>query len=72
MPLLFHIIVGIWLHIEGQSSPHFTDEGTVDYTDHSDTLISDLQQFLRSAANKEIVVFITLWNGAYKSAVHDR
>lgn len=58
--------------MEGQSSPWFNDEGMVLGTDASDTLISDVQQYLRSAANREILIFITLWNGAYKSDVHDR
>lgn len=65
-------MTGIWVHIEGQTSPHFTADGMVDGTDEGGTLISDLREYIRAAAHRNILIFITLWNGAAKGDTHDR
>lgn len=70
--MLVHSVPGIWVHIEGQTSPHFTGSGMVDGTDEGGTLISDLREYLRAAAQRDILIFITLWNGAAKGNTHDR
>ena len=36
----------VWVHVEGENSPQFDDEGFVIGTDASQTLISDLREFL--------------------------
>ena len=64
--------LGVWVHIEGASSPHFTEDGMVDGTDSQDTLIDDLLTYIRSAADHGVLVFLTLWNGAKKGEHHDR
>ena len=63
---------GIWLHIEGDTTPQFTADGHVDKTDGSNTLISDLRSYLQAAQRHGILVFICLWNGAKKQSPHYR
>lgn len=63
---------GVWVHIEGATSPHFTTDGMVDGTDEQDTLISDLRSYIQSAAEYGVLVFLTLWNGAKKGEQHER
>lgn len=63
---------GVWLHIEGESTPHFTGDGHVDKTDASGTLISDMMAFLQAAKQYGVLVFFTLWNGAKKQSTHYR
>ena len=38
--------VRVWVHVEGENSPQFDDDGFVIGTDASQTLISDLREFL--------------------------
>jgi len=63
---------GVWLHIEGESSPHFKSDGHVDKTDASGTLISDMRSFLHAAQKYNVLVFFVLWNGAKKQSYHYR
>ena len=58
------MFLGVWVHIEGATSPSFTHDGHVSGTDSKNTLISDLRQYIRYAAQHNILVFPTLWNGA--------
>ena len=44
----------------------------VDGTDKQNTLISDLQAYLRAAAQRNILIFVTLWNGAASEGSRDR
>ena len=69
---IIHLLSGVWVHIEGQTSPHFTNDGMVDGTDEQNTLISDLQAYLRAAAQRNILIFVTLWNGAASEGSRDR
>ena len=66
---LFLSTPGIWVHVEGETSPLFNSDGYVTATDSSNTLISDLQQYIRYAAQHNILVFITLWNAAVKQVL---
>ncbi|XP_052769396.1 mannan endo-1,4-beta-mannosidase-like [Mya arenaria] len=64
--------IRIWLHIEGDTTPHFTSDGHVDKPDAGGTLISDLHSFLQAAQRHNVLVFITLWNGAKNQSPHYR
>lgn len=67
-----HTFIGIWVHIDGQSSPKFDGSGHVTATDNGGSLISDLRALLHDARSHNIFVFLTLWNGAAKSNSHNR
>lgn len=60
----------MWLHIEGESTPTFNNNGYV--TGIDGTLISDMRQYLRAAQKYNILVFFTLWNAAVKQNTHYR
>lgn len=62
--------IRVWVHIEGATSPSFTHDGHVSGTDSKNTLISDLRQYIRYAAQHNILVFPTLWNGALEQRYH--
>ncbi|XP_060595800.1 mannan endo-1,4-beta-mannosidase-like [Ruditapes philippinarum] len=64
--------IRVWLHIEGESSPHFTSQGYVDKTDAAGSLINDMRSFLTSAKHFNVFVFFVLWNGAKKQNTHYR
>lgn len=40
---------GVWIHIEGESSPKFDSNGHVTGTDNGGTLINDMRDMLRAA-----------------------
>lgn len=65
-------IQGVWLHIEGETSPHFNNNGYVDKTDAAGSLINDMRSFLHAAKRYNVFVFFVLWNGAKKQATHYR
>ncbi|KAB7504386.1 Mannan endo-1,4-beta-mannosidase [Armadillidium nasatum] len=56
---------GIWVHVEGYSSPAFGSDGTVTGCDSTGTFIDDVTRFLNTAQENNILVIFTLWNGAY-------
>jgi mannan endo-1,4-beta-mannosidase len=56
--------IRIWLFTEGKSIPMFNESGYVVGTDSTNTLIRDLRRYLRLAAEKNVFVTLTLWNGA--------
>lgn len=67
----------IWLFVEGQSVPEFDSQGHVTATDAAGSMVKDLQTFLRFAAQKNVFITLTLWNGALmreqkmKDLIHD-
>ncbi|XP_062593358.1 mannan endo-1,4-beta-mannosidase-like [Saccostrea cucullata] len=64
--------IRIWIHIEGESSPHFDGSGHVTGLDNGGTFINDMKSMLTAAQNHNIFVFPTLWNGAVKQQTHYR
>nr|Q8WPJ2.1 RecName: Full=Mannan endo-1,4-beta-mannosidase; AltName: Full=Beta-mannanase; AltName: Full=Endo-beta-1,4-mannanase; Short=Man5A; Short=ManA; Flags: Precursor [Mytilus edulis]CAC81056.1 endo-1,4-mannanase [Mytilus edulis] len=62
--------VRVWLHIEGESTPEFDNNGYVTGIDN--TLISDMRAYLHAAQRHNILIFFTLWNGAVKQSTHYR
>ena len=55
---------GIWLHVEGDNSPHFDADGFVLGPDRDGTLVTEIRKFLDVAKSKNILVVLVLWNGA--------
>ncbi|KAL4238580.1 hypothetical protein ACF0H5_003287 [Mactra antiquata] len=64
--------IRVWVHIEGETSPHFLSNGYVDKTDAGRSLINDMRNFLHAAQARNVLVFFTLWNGAVKQNTHWR
>ncbi|XP_061188482.1 mannan endo-1,4-beta-mannosidase-like isoform X2 [Saccostrea echinata] len=64
--------IRIWIHMEGESSPHFNDSGHVAGLDSGGTFINDMTSMLTAAQNRNIFVFPTLWNGAVRQETHYR
>jgi len=56
--------VRVWVHVEGDVSPHYDGDGFVTGTDKSGTLISDLTAFLDECAKNNIFMGLVLFNGA--------
>ncbi|RUS73413.1 hypothetical protein EGW08_018819 [Elysia chlorotica] len=54
----------LWIHIQGETSPQFDNNGYVIATDMQGTLISDVQDMLNLAQRYDILVIPTLWNAA--------
>lgn len=54
----------VWLHIEGDNTPQWSDDGFVVGTDAASSLIPEMQAYLREAAEVNVLVFFVLWNGA--------
>lgn len=49
-------ILGIWVHVEGKSTPQFDSNGYVVAPDSTGTFISDLERFLDIAAENNVFV----------------
>ncbi|XP_022333894.2 mannan endo-1,4-beta-mannosidase-like [Crassostrea virginica] len=64
--------IRIWIHIEGESSPHFDGSGHVIGLDNGGTFINDMKAMLTAAQRHNIFVFPTLWNGAVNQNTHYR
>eukprot|EP01084_Bolivina_argentea_P046093 84861_1 len=56
--------IRIWLFCECQYSPKFDNNGNVVATDNDNSLIGDLALYLEEAARQNILVIISLFNGA--------
>ncbi|KAK3722347.1 hypothetical protein RRG08_041950 [Elysia crispata] len=54
----------LWIHIQGESSPLFDENGYVIGTDSQGTFINDFQDMLNLAQSYDILVIPTLWNAA--------
>ncbi|KAF2355525.1 Glycoside hydrolase family 5 [Trinorchestia longiramus] len=57
----------VWIHVEGYSSPHFDGNGYVDACDSTGDFINDMVTFLNAAEATDVLVTLTLWNGAVMS-----
>lgn len=56
--------IRIWLFVEGQSIPQFSNSGYVTGTDGKNTLVNDLKVYLEYAAAHNVYITLCLWNGA--------
>eukprot|EP00094_Tigriopus_californicus_P008112 TCALIF_07808-PB protein Name:"Similar to Mannan endo-1,4-beta-mannosidase (Mytilus edulis)" AED:0.32 eAED:0.32 QI:79/1/0.66/1/0.5/0.66/3/0/149 len=56
--------VRVWVHVEGDNNPQFSDDGYVLGTDGSDTLVSDLRKLADVCQDNDIFLIPVLWNGA--------
>ena len=57
--------IRVWLFTEGDAIPQWDDaSGAVVATDANGTLIADLASYLEYAAAHDVLVTLTLWNGA--------
>lgn len=54
----------IWLHVEGDKTPLWNDDGYVVGTDAAGSLIGEMRAYLRAATEVDVLVFFVLWNGA--------
>ncbi|KAK3785915.1 hypothetical protein RRG08_033023 [Elysia crispata] len=54
----------LWIHIQGETSPQFDNNGYVVATDRQGTFISDFKDMLNLAQRYDILVVPTLWNAA--------
>merc|ERR1711892_803680 len=61
--------VRVWVHVEGDVSPLYDDDGFVVGTDRAGTLISDLTSFLDECAKNNIFMGLVLLNEAEGSMV---
>ncbi|XP_041356843.1 mannan endo-1,4-beta-mannosidase-like [Gigantopelta aegis] len=68
----FVLLLGLWLHIEGETTPKFDSDGYVTGLDNGGTLVGDLKEMLTYAAQHDVIVFITLWKGAISQCKHYR
>ena len=68
----FMFYSGIWVHLEGETSPQFDSSGHVTGTDKTNSLISDLHTLLQDAKAHNVFVFLCLWNAAVKQNYHYR
>jgi len=55
--------IRIWLHIDGQHSPQFDSQGIATGSD-TQSLITELGQFLDACQKHNLFAIIVLWNGA--------
>lgn len=65
-------VKGVWVHVEGQTSPHFDNNGHVTGTDSSNSLIHELTEYLQYARNHHVFIFLCLWNGAERGSTNWR
>ena len=56
--------IRIWLFCECDNAPKFDGNGNVVATDNANSLISDLSLYLQAAAQHNVLVVISLFNGA--------
>jgi len=56
--------VRVWVHVEGDVSPLYNDDGYVVGTDSAGSLVSDLTSFLDECAANNILAGLVLFNGA--------
>ncbi|BFZ24029.1 hypothetical protein BsWGS_27068 [Bradybaena similaris] len=54
----------LWIHIQGETSPHYDGSGNVIGLDSTGTFINDFKDLLNLAQKYNIFAFPTLWNGA--------
>ncbi|GFR69945.1 endo-1,4-beta-mannanase 1 [Elysia marginata] len=62
----------LWIHIQGESTPQFNEEGYVIATDTQGTFIADFKDMLDLAQSYDIFVIPTLWNAAVDQDYHNR
>lgn len=59
---------GTWVHIDGATSPQFDSNGYVTGLDNDGSFLTDFKRYLDDALERNILIFPTLWNGAYVDA----
>ena len=61
---VYFVLTGIWVHVEGYNTPLFDENGWVTACDSTGDFINDIITFLDAAEASNILVTLTLWNGA--------
>lgn len=56
---------GVWVHVEGYSTPRWDSNGFVTQCDQSGTFEADVKKLLDAAQAADVLVVLVLWNGAY-------
>ena len=56
------------MHIHGATSPQFDSNGYVTGLDNDGSFLTDFRRYLDDALARGILIFPTLWNGAYVEA----
>jgi len=64
--------IRLWVHIQGETTPAFDNNGYVTAPDHQGTLLDDIKDLLDTAQKYNILVFPTLWNMAVNQDSHHR
>ena len=59
--------LGVWVHVEGYSTPAFGGDGYVTACDNTGDFINDIKTFLDAAQSSNILVILTMFNGAVMS-----
>ncbi|KAG7154873.1 mannan endo-1,4-beta-mannosidase-like [Homarus americanus] len=54
-----------WVHVEGYSTPVFDDSGHVTACDKTGDFEDDVLKLLNAAEQNNVLVTLTMWNGAY-------
>ena len=56
--------VRMWVFCEAKYLPIFNSDGTVEKSDSDESMADDIREYLDAAAEYNIFVILTLWNGA--------
>nr|3VUP_A Chain A, Beta-1,4-mannanase [Aplysia kurodai]3VUP_B Chain B, Beta-1,4-mannanase [Aplysia kurodai] len=62
----------LWIHIQGETTPAFNDQGFVTGPDKQGTMLDDMKDLLDTAKKYNILVFPCLWNAAVNQDSHNR
>lgn len=60
--------VRMWVFVEGKSIPEFDSNGNCVGTDATSTLVDDVREYARYAAQENVFLVLCLWNGAVASS----
>ncbi|XP_012938873.1 mannan endo-1,4-beta-mannosidase [Aplysia californica] len=61
-----------WIHMQGETTPAFNDQGFVIGPDKQGTMLDDMKDMLDTAKKYNILVFPCLWNAAVNQDSHNR
>jgi len=64
--------IRVWIHIQGETTPHFSSQGYVTGPDSKGSLLNDIKDLLDTAKKYNVFVFPTLWNCAVDQDSHHR
>ncbi|CAL1540135.1 unnamed protein product [Lymnaea stagnalis] len=63
---------GLWIHIQGETTPIFDSTGLVTGLDTKGTFIDDIIDLLNLGQQYDVLIFPTLWNAAVNQDTHNR